>query len=259
MSKELASHKTKIIDLYLKDQKSVEEIAEIYNTYGNAVRRFLKKIGVPLRNRGQALKVALATGKREHPTKGKKLSEATKDKIAESLAESWDNMTDEELAKRKEKSKQHWDSLTDEFKQNLSKKGIDAIRKAGKEGSAMEHAIANALRELGYTIYQHRNILQNGNLEVDMFVPSHMTIIEIDGPSHYEPIWGEKSLKRNQKADSEKNGLIVQNGFCIIRLRTDGESVTRPKLNKAIVDLDKILKSIQNNMPPLSNRVIHIS
>lgn len=258
MSKELAPYKTKIVDLYLKEQKSVEEIAEIYNTYGNAVRRFLKKIGVPLRNRGQALKVALATGKREHPTKGKKLSEETKDKIAESLAESWENMTDEELQKRKEKSKQHWNSLSDEFKANLSKKGIDAIRKAGKEGSAMEHAIAGALRELGYTVYQHRNILQNGNLEVDMFVPTHSTVIEIDGPSHYDAIWGEKTLKRNQKSDSEKNGLVVQHGFCIIRLRTDGESVTRPKLNKAVESLDTILKSVEKSLPPLANRVIHI-
>jgi very-short-patch-repair endonuclease len=43
--------------------------------------------------------------------------------------------------------------------------------------------------------------------------------IEVDGPSHFEPVWGDDSLKRNKKYDSKKEGLIIGKGWHLIRIK----------------------------------------
>ena len=42
--------------------------------------------------------------------------------------------------------------------------------------------------------------------------------IEVDGPSHWAPVWGEDSLNRNKKYDSKKEGLILGKGWNLIRI-----------------------------------------
>jgi very-short-patch-repair endonuclease len=43
--------------------------------------------------------------------------------------------------------------------------------------------------------------------------------IEIDGPSHFLPVWGDDALKRNQKYDQKKTGLLLGKGLSLIRVK----------------------------------------
>ena len=82
--------------------------------------------------------------------------------------------------------------------------------------------------------------------------------IEIDGPQHFVPIFGEKKLRETIKFDSIKNGLLLKKGFCVIRIKYMckhiSQSVERRLWNLVSVEVDKIKKKF----PPRSKRFIEL-
>ena len=83
------------------------------------------------------------------------------------------------------------------------------------------------------------------------------TAIEIDGPSHFEPVWGEEALSRTQKADQQKTGLLLSNGFVLIRVKQQkglSEKYKREILSKIV----SILTDINKKYPSRENRYIEI-
>jgi hypothetical protein len=55
--------------------------------------------------------------------------------------------------------------------------------------------------------------------------------IEVDGPSHFLPVWGDDALSRNKNYDSKKEGLIIGKGLLLIRIQqTKDFSKTRAEL-----------------------------
>ena len=69
---------------YVEQTKSFQEIADMYDTYPNKLRRDAKKFGIKIRTKSEAQKLALETGKHKHPTKGTTRKESTKNKIGKS-------------------------------------------------------------------------------------------------------------------------------------------------------------------------------
>ena len=41
----------------------------------------------------------------------------------------------------------------------------------------------------------------------------------MDGPSHFEPVWGEEALKRAQSYDNKKTGILIGKGIKLIRIK----------------------------------------
>ena len=105
--KELSdTEKQKIITkLYVKKQKSFDDIAQMYDTYPNKIRRDAKKFNIPIRSRSEAQKNALDSGRTRHPTKGTIRSQQTKEKIGMSLLKSWESMSDSKLQSIREKQR----------------------------------------------------------------------------------------------------------------------------------------------------------
>jgi len=83
-------------DAYIKDENSFGIIADAVGTYANLIRRHAKALGIKSRTKSQAQSLSLKNDVAKHPTKGKKRSEATKEKISEKRAASWKNMSDEQ-------------------------------------------------------------------------------------------------------------------------------------------------------------------
>lgn len=242
--------------LYEIDKKSFQDIAKIYNTYANKVRRDAIKFKIKIRDKSLAQKNALTTGKHKHPTKGKQRDSETRAKIGKSLLTSWENLTDSELEKRKTKARNNWEKLSEDEKQNMLKKANDAVRKSSKEGSKLEKFILNLLLQDGYKVIFHQEqTLSNTKLQIDMVIPSINTAIEIDGPSHFLPVWGDDVLQRNVKYDNKKEGLIIGKGLYLIRIQQTKEfSKTR-----ALLVYDKlvnVLNDIKNNS--INNKIIHL-
>jgi very-short-patch-repair endonuclease len=219
-------------DLYINNNKSFADIAELYNTYPNKVRRDAKALKIPIRNKSDAQKNALTTGKHKHPTKGQTRSQDTKDKIGYGVLESWKELSKDELKERKEKAKENWEKLSKDQKVYMQRSATDAVRLASKIGSKLEKFLFKQLITDGYGVDFHKEqTLVNTKLQIDLFLPKLDIAIEVDGPSHFEPVWGKDSLDKNIKYDNKKEGLIVGKGWHLIRIKqTKDFSPARAKI-----------------------------
>jgi len=233
--------------LYLEENKSFYDIADQYGTYANKIRRDAKSFNIPIRNKSEAQKNALQIGKHKHPTKGKQRDQKTKDKIGRSVLDSWTNLNEEEILDRKKTAKKQWESLSDDHKQNMLKLANDAVRKSSKTGSKLEKFLLNKLISDGYKVDFHKEqTLSNTKLQIDLFLPKIDTAIEVDGPSHFLPVWGEDALKKNKTYDQKKEGLILGKGWKLIRIKQK-KDFSKTRSNIVYDNLISILEIIKKD------------
>lgn len=245
-----------IYNMYVGLNMSYPDIAEKLNTYPNKIRRLAAKLGIKTRDRSEAQKLVLSSGKNIHPTKGKKHSEESRIKISDAMANIWDTMSDEDRAARAKLSKEQWDSLSPEEQEEFRRLASNAVREAAKNGSKLEHYFMNELISLGYKVEFHKeHMVKNDRLQVDLFLPKINTIIEVDGPSHFAPIWGEDVLSRNRKSDAQKDGLFLAMGFCVIRIQ-QGKGLSNKYKRTLLARLVGTLESIKKSFPGPANRHI---
>jgi very-short-patch-repair endonuclease len=253
-----AQKKDFLIEQYEKNKKSFQDIAKISDTYSNKLRRDAIKFKINIRDKSEAQKNALTTGKTSHPTQGKSRSESTKQKIGLSVLNAWENLDDNILEQRKNKARENWNNLSDDEKANILKKANDAVRVSSKVGSKLEIYLFNKLVVDGYSVEFHKEQnLSNTKLQIDLFIPKMNVAIEVDGPSHFEPVWGDDALKRNKKYDNKKSGLIIGKGLVLIRIKQKRDfSKSRADIiyKKLKVELDKI----HSKFPSSNNRIINL-
>ena len=259
MNKFSQKHKEFLIEQYVNKKRSTYEIAQDLKTYPNKVRRALKSLGIDLRDKSQAQSVAIASGRHEHPTKGKVRTEAEKVAISDGMHSYWKNMEDEERDRRSELSKKQWASMSDEDKANLRRMAAEAVRRASKEGSKIEKFLYEGLTEKGYApIFHKKGLIPNENMEVDIFVPSLKTAIEIDGPAHFLPIWGEESLQKHIRADAIKAGSFINRGFVVLRVKNLIRNLSSKNMRDVLDLVVDALSNIEESFPPPDRRLIEI-
>lgn len=247
-----------IIRLYCEENKSTYEIAKALNTYPNKILRILKKHGVSLKSKSEAQKNAIEKGNHPHPTKGKARTDKEKLSISRSLTGHWNNMTEEERQERASQAKERWLNMDEQQKEKMRVLASEAIRKAGKEGSKLEKFVLKRLTNEGYTVdFHNKNLIPNEKLEIDLYIPKLKTIIEIDGPSHFFPIWGEEKLQKQIKADLKKSGRILSRGYAIIRVKVTGK-INLTNKEKLVSSITETLKDIEKKFPPKAKRFIEV-
>lgn len=252
-------HKEYIINAYVNDKKSTYQIADELKTYSNKIRSALKFLGIPLRSYKEAQALVLETGRSEHPTKGKKLSENHKNSIGKYRAKVWREMTDEDRAKISNMKKEQWDRMSDSEKSEMRRLAAEAVRMASKDGSKSEKFVRKGLAELGYDVLFHvKDLVPNHNFEIDFFIPELKTVIEIDGPSHFLPIWGEEKLIKTQKSDAHKTGLVIENNYAILRVRQLRKTLSKIQLQELLDAIVSELEKIRKKFPPQTKRLIEI-
>lgn len=248
-----------IIMMYTKQHKSTYEIAEKFNTYPNRIRRILIKGGVQLKTKSEAQKNAIDNGTAVHPTSGKIRTKEEKLKISSGLKKYWEDMSDEMYKLRVDQSKKRWEALSEVDKDKMMSAAIKSIQAAGKEGSKLEKFLYEEITKAGYSVQYHKKqLIQNQDLELDMYIPSLKTIIEVDGPSHFLPIWGEEKLQKQIKADTQKSGLILSKGMVIIRIKNLSDAVCLADREKLRLDILNFLSTIDKAFPKKSERYIEI-
>ena len=241
--------------------RSYADIAKELGTYPQAIRRACKKLGIKPRNKSEAQKNALAQGTARHPTAGVRRSDAVRLKISEGVSHKWSSLSPEELKSRSDKSREQWKNMSAAQKQEMKELAGKAIRAAAKDGSKLEKSLMVNLTNVGYIVEYHKEkSLANQRLQLDIFLPEQSVAIEIDGPSHFLPIWGEDALRRTMRADLEKNGLLIINGVVVLRVKclnphlNVSQKTERDLFNAVITHL----KEIEKNFPPPDKRIIEI-
>lgn len=248
---------------FLKEQyelagKSFQDIAKMSGTYANKVRRDAIKFKIKIRDKSQAQKNALKSGKADHPTKGKKRSEATKNKIGLGVLESWEHLSDSELDRRREIARANWNKLDENEQEQILKKANEAVRESSRSGSKLEKYLLEQLLKDGHSVEFHKEQnLVNTKLQIDIFIPKLRLAIEVDGPSHFEPVWGDDALKRNKKYDDKKSGLILGKGLVLIRIK-QSKDFSKSRAHIIYQELKKHIVNIENNFPSINNRTINI-
>ena len=236
--------KKEILRLYQKEKKSLADTAKALGTYANKIRRDAIKFEIKLRDKSTAQSNALKTGKATHPTEGKHHSVESKDKIGKSLMETWENFSEEELERRSAVAKKIWASIPEQEKEERLRLAREAVRETSKTGSKMERSILDGLLNEGFKVEPHKQqILGTTRLHIDLFLPTINVAIEVDGPSHFLPVWGEDALAKTKKYDQKKSGLIVGKGYKLIRIAQLHE-YSKARSQKVLSELVSVLKDI---------------
>jgi very-short-patch-repair endonuclease len=248
----------KIIKDYLEG-KSIREIADLYQTYPNKVARLIKKSGVELRSKKEAGKLAFDHGKINPPMLGKKRTQAEKDNVSNKRAKKWKEMSEQDLEIFKKNAKDRWESQTEEERISKQKKAGQALRRATTEGSKAEKFLYEGLTKLGYDVIIHKvGLIPGEKFEIDLYLPKLMVAIEIDGPQHFLPIYGEESLRRSIKYDIVKSGALLSRGLCVIRVKYMLKH-TSQKTNRTLLKLvEAELNKISQNFPEPRDRLIEL-
>lgn len=233
-----------IKEAYLEEKMSWKAIAELCGTYPQKIRRDAIRLGIKSRSKSSAQKLALESGRHPHPTKDKERTEEEKFKISESMHKVWKDMDEDERERRREISKEIWNNKSPEEIREIREAAGKAVRKAAKEGSALEMYLFEHLLKKGYKVDFHKeHFLIRDRQQIDIFLPAMNVAIEVDGPSHFNPIWGDEVLAKNKERDRMKTGLILQKGLCIIRIRQRkalSQKYKRDILNRLFEELEKI-------------------
>jgi very-short-patch-repair endonuclease len=253
------SEKDFIVNEYVKKKKSTYEISQSIGTYPNKVRRILIAAGVNLRDKSEAQSTAIKSGRHKHPTKGTQRSENDKIKISEGMSSHWEHMDDEERVRRSETAKKQWENMSDEDRSNLRRAAAEAVRRAAKEGSKVEKFLREGLTKEGHSVIFHKvGLVANHNLEIDLFLPNAKVAIEVDGPAHFFPIWGEENLKKRIKSDAQKSGLLLQAGYIVIRIKHVTKNLSGKRQRDLLSEVVSMLSEIEKKFPVKSKRFIEI-
>lgn len=236
-----------IVDLYFNKGMSSYEIAEKFDTYAKKIGRDIEAAGYKLRDYSASQALRIANDPSLHPTRGKKRSDATKEKISNSVHSNWQSITPEEHDRRREMSREAFANRPD--KEEMKQKGLDAIRKAASEGSKLEKFLAELLTKNGYYVLIHqKHKIQDKKMHLDILLPVERIAIEVDGPSHYTEAWGSDRLEGTQKADNKKNGLLLAYGHSVIRVRQP-EAVSQHFARTTGESLLELIKEIKGKSP----------
>jgi len=248
-----------LVQQYHTLDRSMQSIADELNTNRQRVRRALIREDVEIKDKSTAQKAALNAGRATHPTEGKQRSEEVRIRIAEGVAADWANADPATLKSRSDKAKQQWELMPQHERDALLKAARDAVRAASKEGSQLENFLLEGLTKAGYAVSYHvTGLVPNQNLEVDLLVPSLSTAIEVDGPSHFLPIWGEESLQRNIKSDLQKTGLLLAQGLVIIRVKQLSSNVSTLLKRRALAAVLEAIQGVEKKFPARNKRLIEI-
>lgn len=247
-----------IVTEYEINNRSFKDIAISVGTYANKIRRDAIKYNIKIKDKSTAQKNALKTGKAIHPTKGLTRSDEVKNKIGLSVMEAWDNLDAKTLKDRKDKARQNWENLSDDTKENILREANIAVREASKKGSKLEKFLLENLIKDGYRVEFHKEqSLLNTKLQIDLFLPTLNIAIEVDGPSHFKPVWGQENLKRNKGYDNKKTGLILGKGLVLIRIKQT-KDFSKARGLSIYNNLKQHIANIQQKFPDKDNRNLEI-
>jgi hypothetical protein len=98
-----------------------------------------------------------------------------------------------------------------------------AHKTIGYRRSKIEIYVENQLK-LDYPnleiVFNNRKII---GYELDIYIPNIGIAIEINGPTHYDPIYGTEVLERTRRTDKLKQSLCNDNGIKLFTVEAKGK------------------------------------
>jgi hypothetical protein len=204
---------------HVNGDMSIKRIAEEYGTYPNKVLRDAKKFGIKVDSKAEAQKKALKAGVAKHPTEGTERPIEVKQKIAKKRHENWENLSESERKKEVKKLRQMYKDQ--KVKMHESPNKALKLREAAQKGSKLELYVFRAVIDrYGAAIHQREDAIGTETFHIDIFLEPNIAI-EIDGPAHFEAIWGEDKLESTQNKDFRKHAACLAKGYYFVSVIND--------------------------------------
>lgn len=108
----------------------------------------------------------------------------------------------------------------------------------GTRRSKLEVWLEERLPSLYPSLEFHFNRKDAINAELDIYIPSLKLAFELNGPFHYEPIYGPEKLAQIQNNDERKFQACLERGIELCWINTSGMSYFKPQ--KAMTFLNVI-------------------
>jgi len=233
-------------------------LAKELDTYPKKIERILKRNGQSLRSKSESQALAIKEGRAKHPTEGSQRTEEQKIKISKGTEARWKNMSKEDRQNFIDGAKDRWEKMPADRKREMLEKAGRSLQKTTTEGSKAEKFLRQKLLDEGYDVRLHVKNLIEGKFELDLFLPELKLIIEIDGPQHFMPIFGEKRLEEVIKFDSIKNGLLISKGYCLVRIRYLCKHMSQSVQRKLWALVSEQVEKIEDKFPSKNNRFIEL-
>lgn len=235
--------------LVQNSSKSTYEIAKDNNTYAGLVRRAMIYHGLARKTRSEAQKAVLERGG-PHPTKGKKRPNEVKQKIAQKIHDNWKATSNEEKERRRKILSEKWKDIPESKKEEMRRRAAIALRETTKTGSKLERSIHQFLLDNGIRSEMHRtHLVLSENLEMDILLPEDAIVIECDGPFHFTAVHGQEDLWARMERDERKNGLLLDAGFTVIRIKYLSKSLSDIKIRNFCKGLLEVILDLKVNIP----------
>lgn len=233
-------------ELYLGQGLSMRKVAQTINAPLATLSRFMKKHNITARDKAQAQKNYLKD--HDHQMRGHKHTVETKKRISSSLGEFWDSLSDEGREELKRKIgagwKRKWAGMSEQ-ERKLMMEGLSSRAKATQgQGSRLERYIADELRQRGYVVEERStNYTAGKSFEVDLALPVEMIAIEVDGPTHFLPVYGEERLDNQQESDARKDDMMNAAGYNVLRVRDNNGPLSQLRIDK----IEQAIKEINED------------
>ena len=108
-------------------------------------------------------------------------------------------------------------------------------------GPKFENFLAEELTLAGYSVEQ-RSRRFVGAMEVDIALSNVSIAIEVDGPTHWEDIYGSNKLQQVKAKDKIKDDLLISSGWDVLRVQDKSGSCTRARVKRVIAQIEEIKK-----------------
>lgn len=229
--------------LYLDQGLSMRKVASTLKVPLATLSRFMKKHGIGARDKAAAQKNYLRDN--THQMKGRKHTEETKKKISHRLGEFWDNLSDDEREEVKRRIgagwKRKWAAMSDQERRLTMEDLSNKARDAQGKGSRLERFIAEELRKRGYIVEERStNYTAGKDFEVDLALPTERIAIEVDGPTHFLPIYGDEHLAQQQERDARKDDMINATGYSVLRILDNNGPLSQLRIDRIIQAIDEV-------------------
>lgn len=109
--------------------------------------------------------------------------------------------------------------------------------KSGSKISKLEKYLQEQLPILYPSLEFHFNRKDTIKAELDIYIPSLKLAFELNGPVHYEPIFGPDTLKRMQSNDQRKFGACIEHGISLCVIDTSQHKYIKPHTCQKYLDI----------------------
>lgn len=179
-----------------------------------------------------------------HQRSGTLHSDESKEKISDTMRDIYDSPQGDEIREKIANQRQEeWANLTEAQKANVLQnlKQTSRAKAQSGEGSKFENFLADELKGHGLKVEQRtKNYTPGQKFHVDIALPVERIIIEVDGPTHWSPIYGDSELLKVQQKDSAKDNILNMSGWNVLRVQDGSGSTTRARFVRVWEQIERI-------------------